>query len=501
MQLQITYTFLIIFCIWFLTLYNRIFDRKLKKYILLIGGLQIFWMVVRIIKSITSSTLNNFMWYLYYVPMIFIPTLYYLSSKYITKKEENYKIIDVIISTLLVLLVITNDLHHLVFSSLEENGHYYHKIVYYIICIWIFYQLIMSTITLVKKQINLKSYYKIILPFIPIILGLVYTMLYVRNIANIRSTNMSVVLGVLFFVGLECMLNLKIIPNNLNYTKLYKKSNLEIAIISNDIENILKTSANIEIPGVIIDDLKENQVRKKYNLEDDIVYITKKINGGVVVLKKSFREINKLKNTSLQKNKELKTQKGILEKKQKVVQDLYEVEIRNQILDEVTNKIEKKKKEIEKMLTEMDSVDRKKLSIIKLWIGYCKRMSNLVISDYNMEKYNKEKINILIQELLQDASNLKVKGILINNDILECSSNIILKIYDSIFGIIEELYDTEILVSILQNVNYIKIIVNIENEKKGLKDKILKKSKDYNTWNLKEKQVENGIKISYNINI
>ena len=43
MQSQITYTFLIIFSIWFLTLYNRIFDKKLKKYILIIGGLQIFW--------------------------------------------------------------------------------------------------------------------------------------------------------------------------------------------------------------------------------------------------------------------------------------------------------------------------------------------------------------------------------------------------------------------------------------------------------------------------
>ena len=152
------------------------------------------------------------------------------------------------------------------------------------------------------------------------------------------------------------------------------------------------------------------------------------------------------------------------------------------------------------MITEMDSVDRKKLSIIKLWIGYCKRMSNLVISDYNKEKYNKEKINILVQELLQDANNLKVKGTLINNDILGCNSNVILKIYDSIFSIIEELYDTEILISILQNDDYIKIIVNIEKEKETLKDKIFEKCKDY-IWDLKEKQIENGIKISYNINI
>ena len=500
MQTQITYTFLIIFCIWFLTLYNRIFDKKLKKYILLIGGLQVFWMIIRIVKSLTDGALNNFMWYLYYIPMIFMPTFYYFSSKYIANKEIKYKNIDIMFSTVLVLFVITNDLHHLVFSPVEENGHYYHKIIYYIICFWIFYQLIMSTIILVKKQISLKDYYKIILPFVPIILGLTYTIMYVKNIAEIRSTNMSVVLGTLFFIGLECMLNLKLIPNNLNYIKPYKKSNLEIAIISNDIKNILKTNANIEIPSAIIDDLSKNQVKKKYELENDIVYITKEINGGIVVLKKSFKEINKLKNTSLEKNKELKMQKSVLKKKQKVVQDLYEIEIRNQILDEVTDKIETKKKEIEDMLTKMDSVDRKKLSIIKLWIGYCKRMSSLVISNYNKEKYNREKINILIQELLADANNLQVRGTLINNDILECNSNIILKIYDSIFAIIEELYDTEILISILQKEDYIKIIVNIENGAKGLKEKVLEKCKDC-IWDLKEKQMENGIKISYNINI
>ena len=500
MQSQITYTFLIIFCIWFLTLYNRIFDKKLKKYILLICGLQIFWMTVRIIKSITSGVLNNFMWYLYYVPMIFMPTFYYFSSKYITNQETKCKNINIIISTILVLLVVTNDFHHLVFSPVEENGHYYHKIVYYIICAWIFYQLIMSTIILVRKQISLKKYYKIILPFIPIILGLVYTILYVKNIAEIRSTNMSVVLGTLFFVGLECMLNLKLIPNNLNYINPYKKSNLEIAIISNDLKDILKTNANIDIPDVIIDDLKENQVKERYKLEDDIVYITKKINGGIVIFKKSFKEINKLKSTLLEKNKELKMQQNVLEKKQKVVQDLYEIEIRNQILDEVTDKIEIKKNEINKMLNKMDSVDRKKLSIIKLWIGYCKRMSNLVISDYNKEKYNKEKIGILIQELLEDANNLKVKGILINNDILECDSNIMLKIYDSIFAVIEELYNAEILMSILQNDDYIRIIINVENESESLKDKVFEKCKDY-IWNLNEKQIENGIKISYNIKI
>ncbi len=87
MQLQITYIFLIIFTVCFFTLYNRIFDKQLKKYILAIGGLQIFWMIVRITRGITTGTAKILAWYAYYIPMIFISTFYYFSSKYIITKK------------------------------------------------------------------------------------------------------------------------------------------------------------------------------------------------------------------------------------------------------------------------------------------------------------------------------------------------------------------------------------------------------------------------------
>lgn len=500
MQLQITYSFLIIFSIWFLTLYNRIFDKKLRKYILAIAGLQSFWMILRMMRGITTGTIKNVVWYAYYIPMIFMPTFYYFSSKYITKKTIKFKKTDIIISTFLVILVLTNELHHIVFSELNENEDYYHKIGYYIICAWIFYQLIMSTIILVKKQIKLKKHYKVLAPFIPIVLALLYTTLYVMKISLIQRTNMTVILGVLFFVGIECMLNLNLIPNNFYYKRPYKKSNLKIAIISEDTEIILKTNKNIEIPEEIIIDIKQKKIGNKYQKDDDIVYFTKKINGGVVVLEKSFKEINKLKNTALEKNRELKMQNNILENKQRITQELYELEIRNQILDEVTDKIEIKKKEIEKLLSNMKKVDRKNLATIKLWIGYCKRMSNLVISNYNKEAYNKEKIGILIKELLQDANNLNIIGSLTNNDVNECRSDIALKIYDSIFAIIEELYNTSILLSITQENGYIMIVTIIENRIKELSDKIVNKCADY-IFDINEKQTEEGTKISYKINI
>lgn len=498
MQLKITYAFLIVFTVWFLVLYNRIFDKQLKKYILGIGILQIFWMITRITRGITYGTLKTLTWYAYYIPMIFMPTFYYFSSKYITNRIVKYKKTDIIISTILVTLVLTNESHHIVFSELDADGEYYHKIGYYIICLWIFYQLIMSTTILVKNQIKLKKHYKVLVPFIPIVLALVYTVLYIMKISLIQTTNMSVILGTLFFLGIECVLNLDLIPNNLNYVIPYKKSNLKKAIISKDTKTILKTQAHIEIPEEIIDDMKNGKIKAKYKRDND-VYITKQIVGGVSILQKSFKEINELKRISLEKNDELKKQKDLLENKQKIMQELYEIKIRNQIIDEVAEKIETRKQEIERILSKMQNVEREKLATIKLLIGYCKRMSNLVISNYNEETYNKEKINLLINELFQDASSFNISGILINNDINECSSEIILKIYDSIFAVIENINNTNIIVSIVQNNGYTEIIINVEKNTKNLSKELIKKCEDC-ILDVEEKKTEEGTKISYKIN-
>lgn len=68
--------FLVVFTIWISTLYIRIFDKTLKKYTISIGICLIFWMIIKIIKGYTEGIINNYMWYLYYIPLIAIPTFW-----------------------------------------------------------------------------------------------------------------------------------------------------------------------------------------------------------------------------------------------------------------------------------------------------------------------------------------------------------------------------------------------------------------------------------------
>lgn len=129
-------------------------------------------MLLRIARILTQHQ-YNILWYTYYLSMIFIPTLYYLCAKIILNRKSKIEyIIPISISGILFLLVLTNDLHEKVFSFRET---YHHEIGYFVICLWIFYQVIVSTILLAIRKIHIKKDWKTILTFLPIILGIIYT--------------------------------------------------------------------------------------------------------------------------------------------------------------------------------------------------------------------------------------------------------------------------------------------------------------------------------------
>ena len=73
--------FAIVFTFWTVRVYYKLYETKTRRYILIIGILMIFWMLIRVIKGVTVDvTIQRMCWYLYYLPLIFIPTLFYICS-------------------------------------------------------------------------------------------------------------------------------------------------------------------------------------------------------------------------------------------------------------------------------------------------------------------------------------------------------------------------------------------------------------------------------------
>lgn len=463
--------FLVIFTIWIATLILRVFDKTLKKYTLSIGICLIFWMIIKVFKHYTTGSINHYMWYLYYLPLIFIPTFYYNCSEYLLIKDNNKKrIIAIGISIILFLLVITNDSHQLIFKILNENNDYIHKWGYYLVCIWIFLLLIMAVKNLVKVSMAEKDKKKTIIPFIPIILGLIYTVIYVLDIGFIEKTNMAIVIGTLFCIGLEVLFRLGLIPNNFRYRKIFLNSNLPIEIISKDGTKKINTNHYIEVEENIIKDIKNNELKKQYKAENKIQNV-KSIQGGYAVEEKDISKINDLKKKLENTNQELLKQEELLKNQKKIKEKIFEVKIKNEIIELLDEKIDEKREHINKMLDEMTEVDIEKMYMIKLLINYCKRMSSLVISNYNKEKYNNKRIEIIINELLSEAKELNTNGVLQTNN-FELNSSETTTIYEIVFEIIYRLKDVNFILNIEVNNTYIKLKYLFDKNIKVLKQKL-----------------------------
>lgn len=471
-QTQQTVLALAIYTIWITLLYIRIFDKTLKKYVLSIGVLLAFWMVVRMLKTYTTGYATEILWYLYYIPLLLIPTFYYNCSSYlINSKNKKRRIATIIISTILFLLVLTNSLHNIVFKIKSNINDYNHNIGYFIIVAWILCLIVVAIINLIKSSKN-KGYKNIISISIIILIGVVYTILYIKNVPVIRKTNMSVIIGTLFCVGLEMMLDFNLIPNNFRYKKIFKNSNLPLEIISQDGKTRIATNHSINLRENIINDIKDNKVKNTYK-DNNIVKNVKVISGGYSIEEKDYSKINEYEEKLKLIQQELIEQEKILQKQRKIATEIYETKLKGEIIELLDEKIEQKRNLIDKLIKEMKITDIDKMQNIKLLLNYCKRMSSLVISSYNKEKYNNKRLEVIINELLIEAQSIRINGILKTNN-FEISSGETANIYEIIFETIMKFRETNFILYIQVNNSYTEIKYLFDSKHKNFKKEIEK---------------------------
>lgn len=471
-QTQQTVLALAIYTIWLILLYIRIFDKTLKKYVLSIGVLLVFWMAIRMVKRYTTGYVTEILWYLYYIPLLIIPTFYYNCSSYlINSKNKKRRIVAIIISIILFLLVITNSLHNIVFKIKSNINDYNHNIGYFIIVAWILCLIVVAIINLIKSSKN-KGYKNIILISITILIGIIYTILYIKNIPVIRKTNMSVIIGTLFCVGLEMMLDFKLIPNNFRYKKIFKNSNLPLEIVSQDGKTRIVTNHSINLKENIINDIKNNKVKSIYK-DNNIIKNVNVINGGYSIEEKDYSKINEYEEKLKSIQQELIEQETILQKQRKIATEIYETKLKGEIIELLDEKIEQKRNLINELIKEMKITDIDKMKNIKLLLNYCKRMSNLVISSYNKEKYDNKRLEVIINEMLIEAQSLGINGVLKTNN-FEISSGETANIYEIIFETIMKFTTTNFILYIQVNNSYTEIKYLFDGKHKNFKKEIEK---------------------------
>lgn len=175
------------FAAWGLSVRQRIVQKQVRRYLTGVSLLLILWFTLRSAKYFIfwQPNVTRYLWYLYYLPMLFVPTLALLIAMSLGKPDE-YKLPKSVwllfaVSGALLILVLTNDLHQLVFTfsknaDIWSDESYGYGVCYFAVIGW---QVLCAVAALVVMlfKCRLKDRKLRFLPVIPLIVSLNYLVL------------------------------------------------------------------------------------------------------------------------------------------------------------------------------------------------------------------------------------------------------------------------------------------------------------------------------------
>lgn len=175
------------FAAWGLSVRQRIVQKQVRRYLTGVSLLLILWFTLRSAKYFIFWQPNviRYIWYLYYLPMLFVPTLALLIAMSLGKPDE-YKLPKSVwllfaVSGALLILVLTNDLHQLVFSfsknaDIWSDESYGYGVCYFAVIGWLVLCAAAALVVMLFKC-RLKNRKLRFLPVIPLIVSLNYLVL------------------------------------------------------------------------------------------------------------------------------------------------------------------------------------------------------------------------------------------------------------------------------------------------------------------------------------
>ena len=223
-----------LFGLWGLSIRRRTIQPGVRRYLTAISALMAFWVTVRTIRYlfVSSPAVLRGLWYMYYLPMLFIPFLAVFVALSLGKAEDfrppKWTALLYIPTAALLLMVLTNDLHQFVFIFPEDavvwGDDYRYGLGYFLAVGWqVLCALTALGTMLIKCRIpNSRRFF--LLPFVPVMLAVIYGALGVLRVPWVRviAGDTTVVLCLLFASVLESCIQCRLIQTNSGYGRLFE---------------------------------------------------------------------------------------------------------------------------------------------------------------------------------------------------------------------------------------------------------------------------------------
>ena len=407
-----TALYLLLFALWGFSLDRRIIQRQTLHCLRLTAALMLLWLILRTLKYsfVTGPAAGRYIWYLYYLPMLFLPLLWaYIALS--MGKSEDYCLsrgtgMLSIIPAALFLLVITNDLHQQVFAfksgvpGLPVSGTYSYRPLYFICLGWMVGCMAFSLVCLFRKIRIPSGERKRITPFVLGCAMLLYGILYLSGIPAVRwwFGDMNVMFCLLYAAIYESCIRCRMIPSNTGYVELFEASTLAACIADRSGRIVLRSRAAGK-------DMTCPQEGQRIVRPDGMRISSAPISGGYAVWQDNVRQLAELR-TRLNANKEeMERNKKKLKDAYLVQKSLHELTEKNRIYNELEAKHSRQTAQMRQMLARCESAgpaERRSLLKKVLLLGtYIKRSANLYFLSSEYQWLPQQELRLTVDEAVR----------------------------------------------------------------------------------------------------
>lgn len=415
-----------LFIAWGISIRRRIVQKQVAQYLTGISVLLILWFTFRSAKYFIfwQPTAIRYLWYLYYLPMLFIPILALLVALSLGKPDD-YRLPKAacalwIISGILLLLVLTNDLHQLVFTFPEDaevwsdksNGY---GIGSFIVIGWQILCMISALVVMIIKC-RLKNGRRQLWTVLPMAVSLVYLGLNYMDVHWLKLFfgDITAFQSLMYMLCFEGCITCGFIHSSSRYFDLFSSSIGTSAVITDKDFNVRYAALNARrIPRV--DMIKA--AHSPLTVENGLTVHSIPVNGGYAVWTEDMSALFKIKEQSESLAEELNERNNLLRYEYKREAKRQKIEEQNRLYDLLRsatqtqiNKISVLTKEYQKINKTDPTRAKTLLAEIAVLCSYIKRRKHLTLLTDRDYKVAITELTRAFTESLQTLKLLNVRS-------------------------------------------------------------------------------------------
>lgn len=443
-----SYIYIGIISAWYISLKMRIVEKRIQRHLCAVALLMIFWMVVRTIKfGSTNNTIQRYLWYFYYLPMLFIPLEAFIISMSLgNKKQPGWIKYLFVLANILLLLVLTNDIHQRVFifkDSLLSTKDYTYGIGYYIVALWMITFAGISLFIMVSKC-RLKDSW-IYLPLFPFVISILYAIGYAKEVPFVRVwlSDLTVAQCLFFMSMFESCIQSGLIQSNVGYRELFEATTMKAELFNKDFKLLYSSIDNpVTDTNILKKALKEatlldeNTLIKGHDIKHGYIFWQEDISKLVSINKElELTQAELIDTGDVLKVSHEQQERYLRLTEESRLYDLIELDTSEQ----VKILIEKVQK-----LKEVEDINEARFLLGEIIVlgTYIKRKSNLIFIGREKKVIDIDELKLCLNET---SSNLCLCGIdakMIVDIKKEYPIGIIHRIYDYLEDILETSFST-----------------------------------------------------------